>query len=248
MLTEKTWKPEYLLRLVASMMLCYAVVGLISTFILSERTPEREFAATIFFSLCLHVGGLVLVAFFLRSHAMTWGQGFGFGEYPIFRAAGLGVMSAIMFLPVAFGLAKVSELLLQSLGAAAEAQESVQRLQQTPSALQQIFFGVLAVGLAPVVEEIFFRGLFYTALKQAGYPRLALLGSSLVFGIIHNNLTSFIPLTVFAMFLIWLYEKTGNLISCIVAHASFNLINFLFIVNPEWVAKIGEMTRGLFRA
>ena len=38
-----------------------------------------------------------------------------------------------------------------------------------------------------------------------------------------------LPLTVLAVVLVWLYEKTGSIIAPIIMHATFNAINFALI-------------------
>jgi membrane protease YdiL (CAAX protease family) len=48
-----------------------------------------------------------------------------------------------------------------------------------------------------------------------------------LFGVIHFNLSSLVPLTVLALILIWLYEYTGNLLAPIAAHCVFNGANFV---------------------
>jgi membrane protease YdiL (CAAX protease family) len=44
------------------------------------------------------------------------------------------------------------------------------------------------------------------------------------------SMVTFIPLTVFAMVLILLYESTDNLLAPIAAHATFNFANFLLLL------------------
>jgi membrane protease YdiL (CAAX protease family) len=84
----------------------------------------------------------------------------------------------------------------------------------------------LAVFLAPLAEEVFFRGLLYPTIKQLGFPKIALWTTSLLFAGMHFNLPSFVPLTAFSLLLIWLYEKTNSLWACITAHSVFNFSNF----------------------
>jgi membrane protease YdiL (CAAX protease family) len=83
--------------------------------------------------------------------------------------------------------------------------------------------------LAPAAEEMLFRGILYPAIKQAGFPRLALWGTALLFAAIHLNLVTFFPLMVLALGLTWLYERTDNLWSSIIAHALFNAMNFVIL-------------------
>jgi uncharacterized protein len=110
----------------------------------------------------------------------------------------------------------------------------VQQIQKTGSPIAQKFFVLaLATLVAPVVEEILFRGILYTSVKQAGYPRLAFWASTLLFAAAHLNLLTFVPLAFFAAVLIWLYESTDNLLAPIAAHSVFNFANGLLLVFQE---------------
>jgi len=111
------------------------------------------------------------------------------------------------------------------------AQDAVQALQD-PSVpvAEKIVFGLLAIVLAPLVEESLFRGILYPAVKQLGYPRLALWGTSVLFGALHVNEPTFLPLVVFGLVLVRLYENFGNLLAPIVAHGFFNAANFAVLM------------------
>jgi hypothetical protein len=97
----------------------------------------------------------------------------------------------------------------------------------------RLALGVTAILLAPVAEEIFFRGVLYPAIKQAGFPRVAWWGTALFFAVVHVNLVTFVPLTVLALALIALYERTDNLLAPITAHAMFNALNFTTLLLLE---------------
>ena len=70
---------------------------------------------------------------------------------------------------------------------------------------------------------------------------MAVWGTSLLFALVHYNVLTFIPLTFLALVFIGLFERTGNLLAPIAAHAGFNGINFaLLIFNDEirdWAAR-----------
>lgn len=85
---------------------------------------------------------------------------------------------------------------------------------------------VVTVLLAPLAEEFLFRGVLYPAVKQSGYPRVALWGTAVLFAAIHLNLIAFFPLLVMALLLTAVYELTGNLMASIAMHMLFNGINF----------------------
>ena len=88
----------------------------------------------------------------------------------------------------------------------------------TPTSPERTLPRFPVFGKRPLVEEVLFRGILYPSVKQLGYPRLALWGTSLFFGLIHSNLMTFVPLTVLSLLLVWLYERTGNLLAPILTH------------------------------
>lgn len=80
------------------------------------------------------------------------------------------------------------------------------------------------VVVAPVAEEIMFRGLFQRGLQHRLRPTPALLISSLVFAAIHVQVLTFPVLFVLGLEFGWLYQRTGSLWPGIVAHAVNNLL------------------------
>ena len=82
---------------------------------------------------------------------------------------------------------------------------------------------------APWVEEMLFRGVAFPFLQDFGWPRLALWGTALAFGLIHANLSALAPLTVFGCLLSLLYLHSGNLLTPIAAHVTFNTAPFVLL-------------------
>lgn len=78
----------------------------------------------------------------------------------------------------------------------------------------------LAVALAPMVEEVVFRGLLYRAWEKEWGWISAAVASSAVFGFFHLHfMSAFLSGLVFAC----LYRRTGTLVAPIIAHALGNL-------------------------
>jgi membrane protease YdiL (CAAX protease family) len=170
---------------------------------------------------------LFLIAF-LRGEKVSWSRAFGLSNRP--RHAVLsGIVVACVFLPLAEGLQIGTGYLMTALSLKPHEQEAVHALRVTTVWSDRLSLALLALVLAPVVEEIFFRGIFYPAIRQAGFPRLALWGLSLVFALIHANVVTFIPLFVLAVVLTLLYERSQNLLASISAHALFNGLNFALL-------------------
>ena len=97
------------------------------------------------------------------------------------------------------------------------------------------WLGLLAVVLAPLVEEMFFRGFFYPALKNKIKMPAAILLSSLLFSLAHFELVGLLPIFALGVLLAWSYEQTGQLMVPILIHA---LHNGLFLVYSLAVFKI----------
>ncbi|MEZ5326746.1 MAG: type II CAAX endopeptidase family protein [Verrucomicrobiales bacterium] len=111
-----------------------------------------------------------------------------------------------------------------------EDQEIVIALRNGSAALKFSIF-LTAVVIAPVAEEMLFRGLMYAAVKRYTERYFAAVFSALAFGLIHANLGSFVPLVVLGMFFALAYEITGCLAVPILMHALFNGVSMLMILN-----------------
>jgi membrane protease YdiL (CAAX protease family) len=92
---------------------------------------------------------------------------------------------------------------------------------------------VLAVCvLAPLLEEMLFRGIVLRGFLQR-YPRWqAIFMSALFFGAAHMNIYQFVVGFVMGTVLAWLYERTRSLIPCIALHAAYNITTLLL---AEWL-------------
>ena len=171
---------------------------------------------------------LVFLIGFLRGEKLSWSEAFGLRNSPR-QAALYGFVVACIFLPLGEGLQIGAGYVMKALRLTPHEQQAVHALRVTTVWSDRVSLALLALVLAPVVEEIFFRGIFYPAVKQAGFPRLALWGVSLLFALIHANVVTFIPLFVLAVVLTLLYERTNNLLATISAHALFNALNFAML-------------------
>lgn len=87
---------------------------------------------------------------------------------------------------------------------------------------------VLALVLvAPVAEELFFRGVVYNAWLREYGPRAAIFGSGVLFAVIHGSLFLIVPFAALGIALALLYRATASLPATIALHAGFNGITVL---------------------
>lgn len=111
----------------------------------------------------------------------------------------------------------------------AQPQEKVEALKTSDWEMRSNI-AFLAVIVAPLTEEVFFRGILYRTLKGLLNARLAMLVTSFAFAAVHFNLLAFFPLFALSFFLILVYERTGHLVVPILYHAAFNLLMVTFII------------------
>ncbi len=90
-----------------------------------------------------------------------------------------------------------------------------------------IYF-ILAVIVAPILEEIVFRGIIFRSLERFSMS-FAVVFSSLCFGILHMNLYQGLPVIGMGMVLAYMTGKTGSLRPAIAAHMLNNLISVLAV-------------------
>jgi membrane protease YdiL (CAAX protease family) len=124
--------------------------------------------------------------------------------------------------------------------AAALAQKFAFHLEGTQQAVQlfgtthdrTLIYGliILAVFIAPVVEEVIFRGFLFNALLRYVPAGLAAVASGIVFGLAHFDKTAFFPLACAGIVLAVVYYRTGSLISSMLTHGTFNAVNVVLVL------------------
>lgn len=88
--------------------------------------------------------------------------------------------------------------------------------------------------VGPIIEEVVFRDGIQRQLSAIGLkPWLAILTTSVSFGIVHGNFAQALPAIVLGVLLGWLYYKTGDLRLCVPAHIFNNSLAALSLHIPE---------------
>lgn len=93
--------------------------------------------------------------------------------------------------------------------------------------------------LAPIVEEVFFRGLIYTRLKSGMNKIAAAVISSLLFGVMHGEIIWMLIGFMSGLALVWIFEKTRSLLGCIAVHIANNTLSQLTAgieEIPDWAS------------
>ena len=98
---------------------------------------------------------------------------------------------------------------------------------------------IVAVICAPVVEEVIFRGLILSRLKQAMNPIIALILSSLVFAITHGQILWMSYTFLLGIVCGIVALRTGSIVASIILHMFFNLFG-IFASNISNPKRIGH--------
>jgi membrane protease YdiL (CAAX protease family) len=234
LLVRQPWRLETFQRQITLLLVLFYAGILVGAWAQKTAGPAPKSTTAgqmLIITLSFQGAALVLIALFLREHAMSWREAFGFGNYWQ-RALLLGIIVGCLFFPIGTRLQNLSALALERLSSSrikAEEQQAVQTLRIASSWRDRLVLGGVTIVLVPVAEEMLFRGILYAWLKRLRFPQLALWGTSLVFAIVHLNLAIFLPLLVLALCLALLYEFTDNLLAPIMAHSCFNALNFAML-------------------
>ncbi|HXJ71194.1 MAG TPA: CPBP family intramembrane glutamic endopeptidase [Candidatus Dormibacteraeota bacterium] len=230
-LPERGWQLEEILLLGAGLLGSLAL-GMMATQALNHygahlNIAQRKFGSFVISNIFFQGATLLLTHFFLRRHGTSWSDFLGWRKPRLKRTLLFGLVTAVLVVVGADLLIRISTALLRFIQETPEIQPTIQVLRVSVTPGQRILFGFAAIVLAPMAEEILFRGILYRYLKQIIHPHFAVVGSSLLFGFIHGNLMALVPLSFVGVVFALLYDKTDNLLAPMAAHACFNAINFV---------------------
>jgi hypothetical protein len=83
---------------------------------------------------------------------------------------------------------------------------------------------VAGIVVAPVVEEIFFRGFVFAGLAKRYGWRAAGVGSSILFALMHFQPLAILPICVLGLIFAYLYYRSGSIWPAVLMHVSTNAL------------------------
>jgi membrane protease YdiL (CAAX protease family) len=187
--------------------------------------------------------GLVISATLIQDVALIvaavmfagmWARGltpasFGLRRVPLARAAGWTVLAFVMFW--------ILTGIYISLVGQPDQQELTRDLRDEESLSALIGYGVLLAFIAPLAEELFFRGFVFGVLREKIGPAWGALATGIVFGLVHvagSPIETVGVLIILGVLLCVVYQQTGSLLPCIGLHAVNNAISFSATKSVPW--------------
>ncbi len=221
--------PLALLTALAFALMGVVVVGVVGSAFggsFDDPTPAANIAATVLQDVAFVAAALLLAA---RAGRVLPAQ-FGLRPARLWAAVGWAALAMLVFYVFTGAWAALidpgeRDALPESFG-----------VHKSTAALVAVCIVVTVI--APIAEELFFRGFFFMALRNWRGPWLAAVLTGIVFGGIHAGSTPLVflvPLAVLGFLLCLLRWKTGSLLPCMAVHAFNNAIAF-GVGELEWGA------------
>src|SRR5262245_43507427 len=213
----------------------FLVAGLVTIPLINVMTPDTDLT-NIVLSVVAALAILAVLLVWLSRYHKGWVRIIGLpakGEWG--RQAGAGAVSGLVLFPViTIVVGGIVSLILRAI--TGNEVQPPEQVGEHLSAVGTVLTVVYAFVIAPIGEELFFRGVLFRSIRDRHGFWAGAVGSAFGFGLIH-----FVPgngadaaLVMVAMFftglgLCYVYERRGTLVASIAAHMTFNVIGIVLI-------------------
>ena len=217
-------------------LLAFLLAGLATLPILSAFDGNEDLANIVASVVATLVIVAVLLGWLWRSHP-TWKEILGFPERGRWQREVLASMGfgLLLYPAMVFLVGLVLSLIL-----AAVSGHPVEAPEQVPSGLSAVgvaLTALYALVIAPIHEELFFRGILFRGVRDRYGLVPGMLASGIGFGLIHyldgpwQGAALLMGVMLFnGMALAWWYERRGTIVASVVAHMTFNVIGLTLIL------------------
>lgn len=211
---------------------------------ISDADAMKNFLTDDYLAVLLQIG--LVIPIHAVTFALSWALVTNFKKYSFrkivgwdwggFRAWHIAVIIIGFFL-LAYGLVFVF---------GEQENELTKILKSSRAAVYIIAF--LATFTAPVVEEVVYRGIIYSAFRKAFGVIFAVFVATILFAGVHyfqywGDFSALILVTLLSLILTLIRVKTGNLLPCIVLHTVFNGIQSLLLLLEPYLRELGEQAQ-----
>lgn len=198
------------------------------TFELFNTTILNTVLAACVYLLTLAI--VILLPYWIKK-VHTTKKELGLWRLPSWTDIGLAPAGFVIYLLITAILAYVATLLIPAYDANQIQQTGFSRLTDH---YEYILAFITLIIIAPVAEEVLFRGYLYGKLRSVAPVWVAVLVTSLLFGAVHGQWNVAVDVFALSLVLCSLREITGNVWAGILLHMLKNSIAFyLLFINPS---------------
>ena len=109
-----------------------------------------------------------------------------------------------------------------------------------------VWGGILRIVIiAPIVEELIFRGVIMSGFSRIYHPVFAIFFSALLFALFHLNPWQFPATFALGLILGWIRIRTGSVLACIAGHAIHNGLIFIAVLHYNDLKDLSIMQPGV---
>ena len=184
--------------------------------------PRQQLILIGYLAANLAAFGAAIAALLLRNPGYTWQD---LGVRPADDrwkrlAVGLGVAATPLAFAAALGLRRILDLDPPGTNIFA------------PAGFSWLGAGTIVLYggiLVPILEELFFRGMVFSWLRNRFAAAIAIPLSALAFAVVHWQLEVMVVAFAMGCALAWLYEKSRSVLPCILMHQTFNVAQLVLV-------------------
>ena len=160
---------------------------------------------------------LVPIAIVFLWKKISWKE-LGFRKFS-WSSIGLGCG----LLAIVYVLIIIHNVILMALGVALQADAVFEVLSKLESPALLFFVGIV---MAPIMEEMFFRGFLFKGFRQKYGVKIALVLSSFIFALSHLQLAALFPTFLLGGVLAYVYDRSESLFPGMIIHFMINAWGF----------------------
>ena len=174
-----------------------------------EATPSLNTLSIALFEFLL----LIPIAIIFLWRKVSW-QALGLKRFDRKDLAlGCGLLVLVYLVTV------INNLLMIALGVVVQAEVITEMFNEMDS---PFIFAFSTVILAPITEELFFRGFLFKGLREKYGWVNALMFSSIIFALFHGQLATLLPTFLMGALFAYMFQKTGSVFPGMLLHFSIN--------------------------
>ncbi len=238
-LSEKPWSYADVGYLIIAALLPMSIIHAFAYIAIAleiATAADLESPLVILQTVLTHAAVLFVGWRLFRIKGISGKEAFGVRPVGIIRDAQYGLMSYMAILPLVAIGAVATGFLMNKFHIEAPMQYPLKLLTGNYSLTLKSCIVLAACITAPIVEELFFRGVAMPFIAKKTGTLTAVIIVSLVFASIHMSLPAFLPIFLLSVGLCLAYIISGSLLTSIIMHSLFNTMTMLVVLtlkNPE---------------
>ncbi len=219
--------------------LAYSIATLILPFLSDNTTSDLindSVIVVLIKTLIFHGPALFAVLLLLKIRRFSWKKAFGAKEKRLKHDILIGISFYLAAIPIVIAIGWLYAILLTAFNIPIDQQDIAIMFTSAATPLWlKSYLIVLAVIVAPIVEETCFRGILLPLFIKNDKPIAAIFLVSILFAFVHFHIPSIAPLAGIAAAFSLAYIHTGSLVTPIIMHAIFNSISISMLISLQYI-------------